>query len=38
VLPAIPEATTRAHLMQCLEITLRTDPDSAEGAVENSVG
>jgi 1-acyl-sn-glycerol-3-phosphate acyltransferase len=38
VLEPIPAETTRAQLMQCLEITLRTDPTQLEQAVENSVG
>jgi 1-acyl-sn-glycerol-3-phosphate acyltransferase len=38
VLESIPAETTRAQLMQCLEITLRVDPTSLDEAVENSVG
>jgi 1-acyl-sn-glycerol-3-phosphate acyltransferase len=37
VLEPIPATTTRAHLMQRLETTLRVDPQRHE-AVENSVG
>jgi 1-acyl-sn-glycerol-3-phosphate acyltransferase len=38
VLDPVPAAISRAHLMQCLEITLRTDPTILDEAVENSVG